>query len=79
MTAFPDSENGIVLIRAEGDPVAAHQRRRGTHEGDYLGIAPTGRRSEFTSTAVLRVAEGRIAQAWVEVDFLGLSMALKRK
>ena len=78
LTAFPDLEHEIVLIVAEGDLVAAHQRWRGTHGGYFLGIAPTGRRAEFTSTAVLRVDGDRIAQAWDEVDLLGLTMALKR-
>ena len=47
-----------------------------THDGDFLGFAPTGRRVEFTSTAVLRIAEGLIAEAWDEVDLLGLTTQL---
>jgi predicted ester cyclase len=56
LAAFPDLRNEIELILAEDDLVAAHQRWRGTH-GD-----------EFTSTAVLRVRDGLISQAWDEMD-----------
>jgi predicted ester cyclase len=40
----------------------------GTHGGEFLGVEATGRRVEFTSTAVLRVRDGLIAQAWDELD-----------
>jgi len=73
---FSDLGNEITLILAEDDLVAAHQRWTGTHDGHFLGFAPTGRRVEFTSTAVLRIAEGLIAEAWDEVDLLGLTTQL---
>ena len=66
-----------MLILAEGDLVSAHQRWRGTHRGEFLGIAPTGKQVEFTSTALLRIADGQIAQAWDEVDLMGLSVQLR--
>lgn len=68
LAAFPDLEHEIALILAEDDLVAAHQRWRGTHGGEFLGVAATGRPVEFTSTAILRVADGLIAQAWDELD-----------
>lgn len=69
---FSDLRNEILLILAEGDLVAAHQRWTGTHDGGFAGIAATGRTVEFTSTAVLRMAGDEIAEAWDEVDTLGL-------
>jgi predicted ester cyclase len=77
LQAFPDLQNEIELIVAEGDLVAAHQRWRGTHEGEFLGALSTGRRVEFTSTAVLRIREGQIAQAWDELDVAGLLTQLR--
>ena len=74
---FSDLENEILLIIGEGDLVAAHQRWSGTHDGEFAGLAATGRRVEFTSTAFLRVADGRIAAAWDEVDMLGLQSQLQ--
>lgn len=72
LAAFPDLSNEIELILAEDDLVAAHQRWRGTHRGEFGGVAATGKRVEFTSTAVLRVRDGLIAEAWDEVDVAGL-------
>ncbi len=68
LAAFPDLGHEIELILGEDDLVAAHQRWRGTHGGEFLGVAATGKRVEFTSTAILRVRDGLIAQAWDELD-----------
>jgi predicted ester cyclase len=72
LDALSDLRNEILLILAEGDLVAAHQRWTGTHDGEFMGAAPSGRPVEFTSTAVLRVRDGLIAEAWDEVDVAGL-------
>jgi steroid delta-isomerase-like uncharacterized protein len=77
LDGFSDLRNEILLILAEGDLVAAHQRWTGTHDGEFLGLAPTGKSVKFTSTAILRIADGRITAAWDEVDLLGLMRQLK--
>ena len=76
LAAFPDLRNEIELILAEDDLVAAHQRWTGTHKGEFLGVEATGRRVEFTSTAVLRIRDGLIARAWDEVDAAGILQQL---
>jgi predicted ester cyclase len=68
LDAFPDLDHAIELILAEGDLVAAHQRWRGTQDGEFLGVEPSGRTVEFTSTAILRLRDGLIAEAWDELD-----------
>lgn len=77
LTAFPDLENRILMTVAEDDKVAAHQRWRGTHHGEFLGMPPTGKKVEFTSTAILLIHGDLIAQAWDEVDLLGLQLQLR--
>ena len=72
LDAFPDLRHEITLILAEGDLVAAHQLWRGTHGGEFMGVAATGKTVEFSSTAILRIADGLIAEAWDEVDVAGL-------
>jgi steroid delta-isomerase-like uncharacterized protein len=72
LAAFPDLTHEIELILAEDDLVAAHQRWRGTHRGEFGGVAGSGKEVEFTSTAVLRISDGLIAEAWDEVDVAGL-------
>ena len=76
LEAFPDLHVDIELILAEGDLVAAHQRWSGTHDGVIAGVEPTGRRVEFTSTAILRIHDGLISEAWDEVDLAGLMAQL---
>jgi len=77
LQAFPDLRNEIELILGEDDLVAAHQRWTGTHQGEFLGVLATGRRVEFTSTAVLRIRDGLISRAWDEVDIAGLLTQLR--
>lgn len=76
LDAFADLHNEIQLIVAEGDLVAAHQVWTGTHTGEFAGVPATGRRVTFTSTAVLRIADGLIAEAWDQVDAAGLMAQL---
>ena len=77
IAAFPDLDVKILMTVTEDDKVAAHQRWRGTHEGEFIGFAATGKKVEFTSTAILLIShEGLIAQAWDEVDFAGLAQQL---
>jgi steroid delta-isomerase-like uncharacterized protein len=75
--AFPDLHNKIELMLAEGSLVCAHHSWRGTHQGPFLGVAPTGSSVTFTSTAVLRIRDGLIAEAWDEIDIAGLLAQLR--
>lgn len=77
LAGFSDLRHEVLLILAEGDLVAAHQRWSGTHDGPFAGIPATGRAVTFTSTAILRIADGLIAEAWDEVDLLGLTTQLQ--
>lgn len=72
LEGFSDLRHEVLLCLGEDDLVAAHQRWTGTHDGDFLGVPATGRSVSFTSTAVLRVADGLIAEAWDQVDVAGL-------
>lgn len=63
-TAFPDFATSIEQVVAEGDWVAFRLKHRGTHRGEYLGIAPTGRPVEFTSMVFNRVEGGVVVENW---------------
>src|SRR5215210_1727617 len=69
---FPDVTSTIEDLIAEGDKVVARWRSRATHQGGYMGIAPTGKEVEFTGISVYRIEAGKIAQSWNEEDELGL-------
>jgi predicted ester cyclase len=69
---FPDVISTIEDLIAEGDKVVARWRSRATHQGDYMGIAPTGNRVEFTGISFYRIEGGKIVQSWNSEDQLGL-------
>jgi len=56
----------------EGDRVASRIRMRGTHSGDFMGMAPTGKTVEVSGMRMDRVENGRIAEHWAVIDLLGL-------
>jgi len=68
LAAFDPLRHEILLLLAEGDLVAAHQRWSGRQVGEFLGCPASGREIAFTSTAILRVAGGEISAAWDEMD-----------
>ena len=70
--AFPDLEADARIVLAEGDLVAMHLVGRGTHVGLFQGVPPTGRRWSAQCTAIYRVTDGRIAEAWVNWDLLAI-------
>lgn len=71
-TAFPDLDVTTHILLAENDVVAGHFTGRGTHHGLFNGVPPTGRTWEARCTAIYRVEDGRIAEAWVNWDLLAL-------
>ncbi len=68
--AFPDLHVSIEDVAAEGDLVAARLSVRGTHDGVWMGIDPTGQEAMWRGTTVFRVAGGKIVERWGEVDVL---------
>jgi len=72
LSAFPDLTVTIEDSIVEGDKIAMRQRFRGTHEGEFMGIEPTGKRVESTSFVMCRIEGDKIAETWVETDVIGL-------
>ena len=69
---FPDVISTIEDLIAEGDKVVARWRSRATHQGEYMGIPPTGKEVEFTGISFYRIEGGKIAESWTVEDQLGL-------
>jgi len=69
---FPDVISIIENLIAEGDKVVARWRSRATHQGDYMGIAPSGKAVEFTGISFYRIEGNKIAQSWNIEDQFGL-------
>ena len=74
--AFPDISVEIDEIVVEGNSAAVATTFTGTHQGELLGVAPTGRRVAVTGIDMVRVADGRIAEHRGLTDIVGLMRQL---
>jgi steroid delta-isomerase-like uncharacterized protein len=74
--AFPDLTHTIADQIAEGDAVASRLVVRGTHQGEFQGIPPTGRPVEITAFGIHRVQDGQIVEQQLLFDALGLLQQL---
>jgi predicted ester cyclase len=70
-SAFPDWHEEVVQLVAEGDAVAGRFRCSGTHLGEFLGEAPTGKRMDVQEVFFLRAEGGRFVDFWGLEDSLG--------
>ena len=68
--------NMASLIAAAGDKVAVRNTVSGTHQGAFMGHAPTGRRIEMRTMDVHQVRDGKIVVTWHLEDFAGLMAQL---
>jgi steroid delta-isomerase-like uncharacterized protein len=75
-SAFPDFEVQVEQLLADGDRVVTYGKGRGTHEGDFMGIAPTGKTIEAPFITISRFENGRIAEEWELIDIFGLMQQL---
>ena len=72
LTAFSDLRCTVEDLLAEGNKVVARVTVRGTHDGELMGMPPSGRRVDFSLIGIHRIADGRIAEGWVVFDALGM-------
>ncbi|MEV6539144.1 ester cyclase [Streptomyces sp. NPDC051665] len=62
--AFPDFHAVIHWQAAEGNLVTTYKTYQGTHEGEFFGIAPTGKAIRFENVDAMHVVDGRITEHW---------------
>ena len=71
-TAFPDIRITIEPMVGEGDMVAAQLTHHGTHRGEFMGIAPTGKQVTVTAIGIYHFANKKLVEAWIQMDELGM-------
>jgi predicted ester cyclase len=76
LTAFPDLYFTVEDFIAEGDKVVARLTVRGTQQGIFMGIPPTGKHAMITAIDINRMAGGKSVEHWLEMDTLGLLQQL---
>ncbi|MGH8248072.1 MAG: ester cyclase [Gammaproteobacteria bacterium] len=74
--AFPDLCITIEDQIAEADKVVARVTLRGTHQGEFFGISPTGRRVAYGAIDISRMAGGQLVEHWGIPDYLSLLQQL---
>lgn len=75
--AFPDiTLKTTEPTMADGDLEAARTILTGTHQGELMGVAPTGKTVEFESIDIIRLENGRVAEHWGVTDVMGLMQQL---
>lgn len=70
--AFPDATHTVEDMIADGDKVAVRGSARGTHQGAFGDLPPTGKQIMFTGMRFYRMVGGKIAEEWANLDQLGL-------
>jgi steroid delta-isomerase-like uncharacterized protein len=69
LRAFPDLRFDIEQMLASGDHVITRWHSMGTHQGEFMGIPPTGRRGEgIHGCSIIQVRYGKIAHEWLFWD-----------
>jgi steroid delta-isomerase-like uncharacterized protein len=75
-SAFPDGRYSIEDMTAEGDRVVVRHTFRGTHQGDFRGIPPTGKQVTTTAIVISCIANGKAIEVWINGDDLGMLQQL---
>jgi len=71
-SAMPDLRITLEDDMAEGDKVVSRWIAQGTHQGELMGIAPTGNQVTVTGITIHRIEEDKIVEEWENWDALGL-------
>ncbi len=74
--AFPDWQEDLTQLIAEGDMVVSRFRTQGTHQGRFWDIDSTGIKIEMQEVVIFRIREGKIAEQWSYPDLYGIRKKL---
>lgn len=70
--AFPDSHVTFEDLIVSGDTVVGRWSATATHTGQLPGVAPTGKGIVIGGITIYRIADGKIVEAWEQLDMLGM-------
>ena len=74
--AFPDVHYTVEDMVLGEEKAALRVTMRGTHQGDFLGVAPTGRTIAVQALQIEHLRDGQIVAHWHQIDDLGLQRQL---
>lgn len=61
---------------ADGDRVVDRVIVRGTHQGELMGIPPSGQRIEMEEIHIARIVDGKMVERWTQFDMFGLQQQI---
>lgn len=76
LDAFPDSRFPVQRLIGEGDQVAAQHQLRGTQNGAFQGVPPSGKGVVLDAIVTFRFVNGQVTETWLNADILGLLMQI---
>jgi steroid delta-isomerase-like uncharacterized protein len=76
LAGIPDLRVTIEELVAEGDNVGVRRSYAGTHQGELLGIPATGKQVRISGISIFRLAGGKVAEQWEQLDRLALMQQL---
>lgn len=71
-SAFPDISIEVDDSVVSGDLIAFRSTMRGTHDGEFLGIPPTGKQVVVGLVDMVRIEDGQFVEQWGGPDMLDL-------
>jgi steroid delta-isomerase-like uncharacterized protein len=74
--AFPDLKNDVKFMVAEGNKVVSYITMTGTHKGEYMGAAGTGKTFEIQVIDVIQVVNGKMTEHWGVGDYMTMMAQL---
>ncbi len=75
-SGFPGFQSTIEDLLSEEGKVVLRFTFHGTHQGEFMGIAPTGKQVTMSGIDILRIADGKIVEMWNQEDVLGMMRQL---
>jgi predicted ester cyclase len=71
--AFPDFKATVMEpALVDGNMEARYVVLTGTHQGELMGVAATGRRVEFSGIDIIRIDDGKVVEHWGATDTMAL-------
>ena len=74
--AFPDLHVTIDDLVAEGEMVAVRATMTGTHQGELMGMPPTGKQVNFQFISIEHLRGGKVVERWEQADMMGMMQQL---
>ena len=74
---FPNVHFTIEDFVSQGEKVVARWTFHGTHDGNFMGITPTGKEVAVAGVAVYRIENEKIEEVWLSWDVFGLLKQLE--